>query len=223
VDDEADVVSLLKYNLNRAGYRVAVASNGTEAVVKAFERRPDLIVLDVMMPGLDGMEVCRMIRKREETTSIPIIMLTARSHAEDRILGFELGADDYVTKPFSPKEVVLRVTALLRRTKGDGNAGSMQEHVGFVVNRATQEITYEGQPLDLTSTEFNLLGLMVQRGGRILSRDQLLAEVWGYNANIDTRTVDTHVRRLRDKLGACAGCVETVRGYGYRLRARTDK
>ncbi len=217
VDDEPDVVNLVSYNLSRAGYSVQSASNGAEAVKLATEGRPDCLVLDIMMPGLSGIEVCRMLRQRQETTAIPIIMLTARGNTTDRIQGFEVGADDYVTKPFSPKELVMRVSALLRRSKASGSI-PLTTFAGFEIDPNLRAARFRGQPLELTVTEYKLLVLMVERNGRILSREQLLTEVWGYRNQVDTRTVDTHIRRLREKLGSGASCVETVRGYGYRLR-----
>ncbi|MFQ3578441.1 MAG: response regulator transcription factor [Verrucomicrobiia bacterium] len=221
VDDEPDVVNLLTYNLSRAGYAVQSASNGSQAVQLATESRPDCLVLDIMMPGLSGIEVCRMLRQRQETTGMPIIMLTAQGNVNDRIQGFEVGADDYVTKPFSPKELVLRVSALLRRCNSTGTI-PLTSFAGFEIDPNQRAARFRGELLDLTVTEYKLLMLMVERNGRILSRDQLLAEVWGYRNQVDTRTVDTHIRRLREKLGKGAACVETVRGYGYRLREPSE-
>jgi len=220
VEDEQDVVDLLRYNLNRAGFGVSIAENGLRGLEKARAERPDVIILDLMMPEMTGEKVCRALKEDASTAGIPIIMLTAKDQPGDRISGFELGADDYVPKPFSPRELVLRVQALLRRLQ-TSNRGETIEVDGFLVDKGAFEIRLDGTRLDLTTTEFKLLTLLVDRRGRTQSRETLLFDVWGYQNVIDTRTVDTHMRRLREKLGAHANRLETVRGEGYRFSAVT--
>jgi len=215
VDDERDVIDLVKYNLHRAGFAILTASNGADGLRIARAEHPDVVVLDVMMRGMDGFEVCRALKETKETNSIPIIMLTAKVDASDRINGLELGADDYVTKPFSPRELILRIQALLRRM--ESSAPSMVATIDeFCINRVNFEIHLQDQRLELTTTEYKLLCLLIERRGKPQSRETLLYDVWGYENAIDTRTVDTHVRRLREKLGDTAHRIETVRGMGYR-------
>ncbi|HEY8899935.1 MAG TPA: response regulator transcription factor [Chthoniobacterales bacterium] len=218
VDDEQDVVDLLRYNLNRAGFSVSIASDGLKGLEKARSERPDIIILDLMMPEMSGEKVCRALKEDASTAGIPIIMLTAKDQPGDRIVGFELGADDYVPKPFSPRELVLRVQALLRRLQ-TSNKAEVLEVDAFSVDKSSFEIRLDGQRLDLTTTEFKLLTLLIDRRGRTQSRETLLFDVWGYQNAIDTRTVDTHMRRLREKLGDSAARLETVRGEGYRFSA----
>lgn len=220
VEDEADVVDLIRYNLNKAGFSVLVAMNGPEGLAMAQENRPDAMVLDLMLPGIDGRSICKILKKNPDTESIPILMLTAKGEAAERIEGLEIGADDYMTKPFSPKELVLRLQALLRRVRTNPHSNDL-EVAPFQVSKSNFEIRLDGQRLELTSTEFKLLTLMIERRGRILSRDLLLHDVWGYQNAIDTRTVDTHMRRLREKLGAHASRLETIRGEGYRFNTLT--
>ncbi len=218
IEDEQDVVDLIRYNLNRAGFTVSIAENGLVGLEKARAERPDVIILDLMLPEMTGEKVCRALKEDASTAAIPVIMLTAKDQPADRITGFELGADDYVPKPFSPRELVLRVQALRRRVETSHRA-DLVEVDGFTVDKAAFEIRLRGQRLDLTTTEFKLLTLLVDRRGRTQSRETLLFDVWGYQNAIDTRTVDTHMRRLREKLGADAERLETVRGEGYRFRA----
>ncbi len=219
VDDEPDALELSEINLRAAGFGVLLADDGADALKQARQKKPDLIVLDVMLPEMDGMEVCKTLRQDPATASIPIIMLTAKAAEIDRVLGLELGADDYLTKPFSPRELVLRIKGLLRRgraaevTTGQFRAGTL------TVDVSRHEVSVRGKPVELTATEFKLLTLLIERRGRVQSRDLLLRDVWNYNSDIDTRTVDTHIRRLRDKLGPAADIIDTVRGVGYRLRA----
>lgn len=223
VDDEPDVVDLVRYGLGRAGHEILVAADGRSALRIARERRPDLIVLDLMLPQLSGQEVCRELKADPETANIPVLMLTAHGLPGERVAGLELGADDYVSKPFSPRELVLRVGAILRRAQGAAEQRGRDAVLtvdSFRVDKGRFELTVDGQRLDLTTTEFKLLCLLIERRGRTLSRDTLLLDVWGYTNAIDTRTVDTHVRRLREKLGpAHAGRIETLRGEGYRFTA----
>jgi DNA-binding response OmpR family regulator len=217
VDDEPDALELIEVNLKIAGYTTLSAASGSEALEKARAFSPDLILLDVMLPAMDGLEVCKALRHDVRLALVPIIMLTARAAEIDRILGLELGADDYMTKPFSPRELVLRVKNLLKRGAAESKDDDCLRFAGFIIDRPRHLITYEGKPLDLTVTEFKLVTLLVERRGRVQSREQLLKDVWGYNSLIDTRTVDTHMRRLRDKLGGAARYLDTVRGVGYRF------
>jgi two-component system phosphate regulon response regulator PhoB len=218
VDDEPDVRMLLRTNLRAAGFDVLEAANGAEGLAIAKHDLPAVIILDLMMPEMSGIEVCRALRKHPPTSRIPILMLTAKTTEEDKVAGFEVGADDYVTKPFSPREVILRVRAVARRKPDQGSGKAIPARAGLItMDRAEMSATIGGKKLVLTSTEFRLLELLVRRAGQIQSRDTLLSEVWGYQANLDTRTVDTHVRRLREKLGRAGRLVETVRGSGYRL------
>ena len=217
VDDEPDAVELVEFNLKNSGYDVVTAADGEEALEKARALIPDLIILDLMLPEVDGMEVCKILRRDQRTSAIPIIMLTAKAAEIDRVLGLELGADDYVTKPFSPRELILRVKRLLR-------AGTApEEKVDHIVWKELSvdiprhQVTIKGKSVDLTATEFKLLTVLAQRRGRVQSREQLLHDVWEYDNLIDTRTVDTHMRRLREKLGPAAKYLDTVRGVGYRF------
>lgn len=217
VDDEPDAVELIEFNLKSAGYDVATASDGEEALNKARSILPHLIVLDLMLPEVDGMEVCKILRRDPKTSSIPIVMLTAKAAEIDRVLGLELGADDYVTKPFSPRELVLRVKRLLRSSPGEEKAKDRIHVKDLTIDVPAHRVEVKGKPVDLTATEFKLLTVLAQRRGRVQSRDQLLHDVWEYDSVIDTRTVDTHMRRLRDKLGAASKYLDTVRGVGYRF------
>ena len=219
VDDEPDVVDLVRYRLRGAGHTVLVAEDGLSALRAARERRPDLIVLDLMLPQMSGEEVCRQLRADKETVAIPVLMLTAKGEGDDRIAGLEAGADDYISKPFSPRELILRIDAVLRRVRAaEERRETVVEVDDFRINKGDFEITLEGCKLDLTTTEFKLLCLLIERRGKVLSREVLLQDVWNYTAAIDTRTVDTHIRRLREKLGpAHAPRIETVRGEGYRF------
>ena len=217
VDDEPDALELIKFNLKAAGYDVVTAADGDEALKKARALLPALIVLDVMLPEVDGLEVCKILRRDARVSATPIIMLTAKAAEIDRVLGLELGADDYVTKPFSPRELVLRVKRLLRT---DPAAPVKQDEIVLKELRLDvprHQATVRSRPVDLTATEFKLLTVLAQRRGRVQSREQLLQDVWEYDNLIDTRTVDTHMRRLREKLGPAARYLDTVRGVGYRF------
>jgi two-component system phosphate regulon response regulator PhoB len=218
VDDEPDALELVEFNLKAAGFEVVTAPDGETALNKARSLLPALIVLDIMLPEMDGMEVCRILRRDPVTAAIPIIMLTAKAGEIDRVVGLELGADDYVTKPFSPRELVLRVRGLLRRRTEPGEQPAERFQAGeLVIDVPRHEVLLSGRRLAFTSTEFKLLATLIQRRGRVQSREQLLRDVWAYDTLIDTRTVDTHVRRVREKLGAAAQVLETVRGVGYRF------
>jgi len=217
VDDEQDAIDLIEYNLQAAGYRVMTASDGLEAVQKTRASNPDVIVLDLMIPELDGLEVCKILRRDPATAAIPIIMLTAKASELDRVLGLEIGADDYVTKPFSPRELVLRVKKQLQRNSEPEEDGEVFHFGEVVVDIPRHAATVQGKRVDLTATEFKLLTILVQRRGRVQSRDQLLKDVWDYDEGMNSRTVDTHMRRLRQKLGRSSKFLGTVRGLGYRL------
>jgi len=218
VEDEKDVREMIRLNLKAAGFDVVEAGNGAEALALAKNDPPKVIILDLMMPEMSGVEVCRALRRNPATSRIPVLMLTAKSTEEDKVVGFEVGADDYVTKPFSPRELVLRVRAVARRQPDQGAAKAAPLKAGTIqLDRGNMIAMIGAKKLTLTSTEFRLLELLLRRAGSIQSRDALLSEVWGYQANLDTRTVDTHIRRLRDKMGKAGALVETVRGSGYRL------
>lgn len=218
VDDEPDVVDLLVMQLRKAGgFTSLTAEDGAEGLKKARAESPALIVLDLMLPRMSGLEVCKILKTDTSTRHIPIIMLTAKAEEVDRIVGLEFGADDYVTKPFSPREMILRIHAILRRGQNDGEEESMTRGA-ITIDPARHRVLVAGKPIVLTAVEFKLLSMLMKRPGRVQTRDRLLNEVWGYESAIDTRTVDTHVRRLREKLGKAAGAIETVRGFGYRLR-----
>ncbi len=215
IEDETDVTDLLSLNLRKAGFRISTAADGASGLQKARDDRPDFIVLDLMLPKMSGLEVCRILKSDTATSHTPILMLTARAEEIDRIVGLEFGADDYVTKPFSPREVVLRIRAIFRR----GEKADESLKAGPIsIDPARHEVRVNGKQVYLTSLEFKLLRTLMQRRGRVQDRDRLLNEVLCYEAVIDTRTVDTHVRRLREKLGKAGDAIETVRGFGYRLR-----
>jgi two-component system phosphate regulon response regulator PhoB len=218
VDDEPDVVELVEFNLKTAGYQVLRAGDGGEALRRAREELPDLIVLDLMLPEVDGFEVCKILRRDQRTRNIPILMLTAKAEEIDRVLGLELGADDYVTKPFSPRELVLRIKNLLRRGATDGAEASVLAFGDLIVDIPRHEVRVQNRKINLTATEFRLLTVLARRRGRVQTRERLLQDVWGYNQMVDTRTVDTHIRRIREKLGPAAKQhLETLRGVGYRF------
>ncbi len=218
IEDEQDVVDMLTLNFRKAeGFSISSAVDGATGLRKAREESPALIILDLMLPKMPGLEVCKILKSEAATRHIPIIMLTAKAEEIDRIVGLEFGADDYVTKPFSPREIVLRAKAIMRRGKGDVVDEKLT--VGpITVDPERHHVTVSGKRIRLTSVEFKLLSMLMLRRGRVQARDRLLNEVWGYESLIDTRTVDTHVRRLRKKLGKAADAIETVRGFGYRLR-----
>ena len=217
VDDEPEAVELVEFNLKQAGFEVLSAADGAEALKKARSSLPSLIVLDLMIPEVDGLEVCRMLRRAPATSDIPIVMLTAKAAEIDRVVGLELGADDYLTKPFSPRELVLRVKKLLQRGKAPDKQPETLRFGDLIIDNPRHLVSWRGKQIELTATEFKLLTVLAERRGRVQSRDQLLRDVWEYNSLIDTRTVDTHMRRLREKLGEAAKHLDTVRGVGYRF------
>ena len=217
VDDEPEAVELVEFNLKQAGYTVSTAVDGSEALKKARSQTPDLIVLDVMLPEMDGFEICKTLRGEAPTARTPILMLTAKAAEIDRVLGLELGADDYLTKPFSPRELLLRIKKILARGQVEEKPKDQLRFGELHVDVPRHVAMWKGRPIELTATEFKLLTILAQRSGRVQSRDQLLRDVWEYDSLIDTRTVDTHMRRLREKLGPAATHLDTVRGVGYRF------
>lgn len=218
IEDEEDVSDLIRYHLKKAKLRVIVAADGVEGLALATEERPDAIILDIMLPRLNGFEVAKKLKANERTATIPLLILSAKGEADSRIKGLELGADDYLPKPFSPRELLLRIQSLLKRARPTVVSESTSSGP-FVLDRTSLKVTLDGERIELTSTEFKLLSLLIGKGGAIQSREELLHEVWGYRSTVDTRTVDTHMRRLREKLGAHASYLETVRGEGYRFMA----
>jgi two-component system, OmpR family, phosphate regulon response regulator PhoB len=222
VDDEPDIVALVAYHLAKTGYRVSTATNGTDALQVARSERPSMLVLDLMLPGMSGFDVLEQLRKDEGTRHIAVLMLTARKEEQDRIRGLSLGADDYLTKPFSPQELVLRVGAILRRTTSAPETPTDVLQIGPIrVDRAAHRVSIDGIEIDLTPTEYKLLLTLGERRGRVQARGHLLETVWEAAPDIQTRTVDMHIQRLRNKLGEAGDLIETVRGFGYRLRPTT--
>jgi len=217
VDDEPEAIELVEFNLKQAGFDVASAADGAEALKKARALQPSLVVLDLMLPEMDGLEVCKILRREPTTKAIPIIMLTAKAAEIDRVLGLELGADDYLTKPFSPRELVLRVKKVLQRGRVEDDEEKTMKFGDLLIDTPRHLVSWRGKAIELTATEFKLLSVLAKRRGRVQSRDQLLRDVWEYDSLIDTRTVDTHMRRLREKLGPAAKFLDTVRGVGYRF------
>lgn len=217
VDDEPDALEVLGFKLKEAGYIPIFAKDGVRALAAARDERPALIVLDLMLPEIDGLEVCKILRRDPATAMIPILMLTARAAEMDRVIGLELGADDYVTKPFSPRELVLRIKKLLARVKSADEPVAQLRFGELEVDVPRHTVTVGGNAIALTATEFKLLEILARRRGRVQSRERLLQDVWGYDNPIDSRTVDTHMRRLREKIGGAARFLETIRGVGYRF------
>ena len=219
VEDEPAIAEILQYNLEREGFTVEVIHEGDHALVAIRKHPPDLLILDLMLPGLDGLEITRVLKRDPATAQTPLIMLTARDEEIDRIVGLELGADDYITKPFSPREVVLRVKAVLRRARERHDKATVLQAGLIKLDGEAHRVWVEEEEIHLTATEFRLLHLLIERRGRVQRRADLLRDVWGYTEDVDSRTVDTHVRRLRYKLGRAGSLVETVVGVGYRLRS----
>jgi two-component system, OmpR family, phosphate regulon response regulator PhoB len=224
VEDEADLQQILVYNLRQSGHEVLAASRGEDALAQLKVRVPDLIVLDLMLPGMSGTDVCRMVKNDPATRHVAVVMLTAKGSEIDRVVGFELGADDYVVKPFSVRELALRIQAILRRPQATPHdTGTRAVDFGKLrIDRDAHRVWVEGQEAPLTALEFRLLCLLYDRRDRVQSRAALLDEVWGVSSDLETRTVDTHVKRLREKLGAAGSYVETVRGVGYRFCANPE-
>ncbi len=218
VDDESDVTELLQYRLEQEGYRVATLNDPLGFVVKVREFEPDLMLLDIMMPELSGIQLCRIVRADPSMKDIPVIFLSARGEVEDRIKGLEAGAEDYISKPFNINELILRISKMLKRSGAPSQPSEQSriEIAGVVIDEELHQLTVDGKSVLLTATEFRLLKLLMERKGRVQTRDHLLVNVWHYDTDIETRTVDTHVRRVREKLGQYAHMIETVRGVGYR-------
>jgi len=219
IEDEKEIRDLIRYHLERAGFQVAPAADGEEGLRRLFASRHDAIILDLMLPGRSGLDVLREVRAEPSTRDLPVVVLTARSAEMDKLLGFEQGADDYMTKPFSPRELVARLRSVLRRA-GPARAESVIEVGDLRVNSLAREATWKGRALRLTPREFELLGFLARNPGRVLSREELVRKVWGYDYVGDTRTVDVHIRRLRMKLGGADPPIDTVTGSGYKLVAR---
>jgi two-component system phosphate regulon response regulator PhoB len=218
IEDERGLTDVLSYNLNREGYETLVAHDGTEGLRKAQMQLPDLVILDIMLPGIDGLEVCRQLRAGKQTSKIPILMLTAKSEEMDQVVGFTVGADDYVTKPFSVKVLLERVRALKRRTDTLPESGDLLEHLGVSIDKIKHRACVDGQELDLTPTEFRLLECMLRQPGRAFTRTQLMDSAIEEGALVLERTIDVHIKSLRRKLGSACDYIETVRGVGYRFR-----
>ena len=218
IDDERDIVALLRYHLEKAGFQCLEAMDGATALRLIREQHPDLLLLDLMLPGMDGLEICRRLRQDATTARLPILMLTAKAEEVDRVVGLEVGADDYVVKPFSPRELIARIRAILRRAQEPSDF-SVKRVGRLEVDEARHSLTVQGTPVELTAKEFGLLCALIRANGRVLSREQLLDGVWGYAgaAEIESRTVDVHIRRLREKLGSEATRIVTVKGVGYRF------
>jgi two-component system phosphate regulon response regulator PhoB len=216
IEDESDISELIALHLTREGHEAQCVANGLQAQPAAIEQKPDLIVLDMMLPGLDGGQVFKRLRADTRTTHIPVIILTAKGQVTDKIAGLELGADDYLTKPFSPRELHLRISAILRRVKKVTHVSEIKRG-RFVIDRKSMKLFLDGSPLDLTTTEFKLLTTLMENESTVHTRADLLREVWGYNADVATRTLDTHIKRLREKLGAAGNHIVTVRGTGFQF------
>ncbi len=218
VEDESDISELISLHLEREGHEYICIANGLQAVPAAVEHQPDLIVLDLMLPGLDGMQIFKRLRADTRTTNIPVVILTAKAQVTDKIAGLELGADDYLTKPFSPRELYLRISAILRRVKRVTHISEI--HRGrFMLDRKNMKLFLDGTPLDLTTTEFKLLTTLMENDATVHTRADLLREVWGYNTDVATRTLDTHIKRLREKLGEAGSHIITIRGTGFQFQS----
>ena len=218
VDDEKDIIELVSYNLENEGFKVISATAGEKALELVSSEKPEIIILDLMLPGIDGLDVCRELKRSDQTSSIPIIMLTAKGEESDIVIGLELGADDYITKPFSPRVLVARVKAVLRRIESKKEEEDLIRINQLSIDLVRYQVTYRGKTLTLTSTEFNLLILLAQNRGKVFTRDQILDKAWKDESFVVDRTVDVHVRRLRQKLGQASQFIETVRGVGYRFK-----
>jgi two-component system phosphate regulon response regulator PhoB len=217
VDDEPDLLELVRVNLHQAGYEIETAEGGHEGLACLRRRRPDLVILDVMLPDILGTEICRQIRADPTLTGLPVIMLTAKADELDRVVGLELGADDYVTKPFSPRELTLRVRAVLRRQAPTDSTNKVLSHGTLSIDPARHRCFNKGEEIVLTAKEFELLRNLMERPGRVMTREALLESVWGAHVVVTARTIDTHMKRLREKLGSAGDLIETIRGVGYRF------
>ncbi len=222
VEDDKHISKLVKFNLEKANYECIIAVSGEKALEVLDSRPVDLIILDIMLPGMDGFEICRAIKEKEKLKNIPIIMLTAKGEEVDRIVGLELGADDYMVKPFSPRELVLRVKAILKRGKPEETKKDILAAGDIIVDIPKHKVTVKGKPIELTQMEFKLLVTLMERRSRVQTRERLLSDVWDMGTGVDTRTIDTHVKRLREKLGKSGGFIETIRGLGYKFKEEDE-
>lgn len=217
IDDDPDILTLVQYNLEKEGYVVALCDNGSEALEKIDREKPDCLVLDIMLPGMDGREICRLLRANPLTRTLPVLLLTAKSGETDIVVGLELGADDYLTKPFSPRVLLARVKALVRRSEPAPDSSGVTRIGPFSIDSGKKEVRAGSKPVSLTATEYHLFAYLARRPGRVFSRDELLDRVWEGGAVVTDRTVDVHMVSLRKKLGRYADAIETVRGFGYRF------
>jgi len=222
IEDDKHISKLVKYNLEKTGYDCTIVEDGEKALDVLNKQGIDLILLDIMLPKMDGFEVCRLIKQDTKLKNIPIIMLTAKGEEVDRIVGLELGADDYVIKPFSPRELMLRIKAILKRGKQEELPKDIIKRGTLIIDVPKHRVTVNNKEVELTPIEFKLLVTLIERKGRLQSRDRLLTDVWGIDAEIYTRTVDTHIKRLREKLGKAGDSIETVRGLGYRFKEEDE-
>jgi two-component system alkaline phosphatase synthesis response regulator PhoP len=218
IDDEEDLIELVRYNLNKEGFEVVGAGDGGSGLAQAVQNRPDLIIIDLMLPGIDGLEVCRTLRARNETSHIPLIMLTAKGSESDRVVGLELGADDYIIKPFSPRELAARIKALLRRTRGYQQNKSIIRRRELSIDLNSHEVSCGDADVELTATEYRLLQFMASHPGHVFSRNSIIENVLGRDVTVLDRTIDVHIMALRRKLGKCGEWIETIRGFGYKFR-----
>ena len=217
IEDELDIARLLRHYLEREGFRVETFSDGAQGLAQALKQKPDLLILDLMLPGMDGLEVCRKLRSHPDTAQVPIMMLTAKGEESDKVIGLELGADDYLTKPFSPRELIARVRSLLRRIHQPGPGGVLR-YGKITLDPARHEVRVGSKEIVLTAKEFGLLELLLRNRGRVLTRDVLLNQVWGYDYFGTTRTIDVHVRRLREKIPPLSDSLLTIKSLGYKIK-----
>jgi two-component system phosphate regulon response regulator PhoB len=220
IEDERDLAELLAFNLEKEGWQTVIALDGRTGFERISAELPDIVILDLMLPEMSGTEVCKLLRKQESTAAIPIIMVTAKGEEIDRVVGFEVGADDYLVKPFSSRELLLRIKAILRRSQPDVKTEKCIVLGNLAIDPSRHRVTVTGEEVILTSTEYKLLFTIAERPGRVQSRERLLQDVWGYSSDADTRTVDTHITRLRGKLGEAGEMIITVRGFGYKMESR---
>jgi two-component system phosphate regulon response regulator PhoB len=217
IEDERDLAELVAFNLHKEGYQTGVATDGRSGLERVISEKPDLVILDLMLPEISGIEICKAIRRHESCSAIPVLMVTAKGEEIDKVVGFEVGADDYLVKPFSTRELLLRVKAILRRSANDKPETKLFRAGPVTIDTESHKVTADGQEITLTITEFKLLLTLMERLGRMQSREQLLSHVWGYSSDADTRTVDTHITRLRSKLGTAGDLIKTIRGFGYKM------
>jgi two-component system phosphate regulon response regulator PhoB len=220
IEDELDLAELIAFNLQKEGFKTVLAYDGRTGLERVNSEKPDLVILDLMLPEIGGIEICKAIRRNESSSTIPVLMVTAKGEEIDKVVGFEVGADDYLVKPFSTRELLLRVKAILRRTSNEKPEGKIFNAGMVSIDTESHRVTSDGEEITLTITEFKLLLTLMERLGRMQSREQLLDHVWGYSSDADTRTVDTHITRLRSKLGSAGDLIKTIRGFGYRMEEK---